>query len=133
MIAQRAGRRPEAAWFERGADGSGVDVGQRRFPVTHFPRLMLTRRWPEARQRRLAREFIDWWAPALLQLQHLSDTERAELETAAVRRATVLARLFRLYPKLIDERLIRVARVQARMQASDAAVAHYEEPFVWSE
>ena len=133
MIAQRAGRRPLAAWFERDTDGSGVDSERRRYAATHFPRLMLTRRWPEARQRRLAREFIDWWAPALLQLQHLSDAERAGLETAAVRRATALARLFRLYPKLVDERLIRVARVQARLQASGPAVAHYEEPFVWSE
>ena len=94
---------------------------------------MLTRRWPDAPQRRLARDFIDWWAPALLQLQHLNDSERAQLEAMAARRATVLARLFRLYPKLVDERLIRVARVQARMQASGAAVAHYDEPFVWCE
>ena len=133
MIAQRAGRRPEAAWFERHADGSGVDSEQRCFPASHFPRLMLTRRWPDAPQRRLAREFIDWWAPALLQLQHLNDSERAELEAVAARRATVLARLFRLYPKLVDERRIRVARVQARMQASGAVVAHYDEPFVWCE
>lgn len=133
MIAQRAGRRPEAAWFERQADGSGVDREQRCFPESHFPRFMLTRRWPDAPQRRLAREFIDWWAPALLQLQHLNDSERAELEAVAARRATVLARLFRLYPKLVDERRIRVARVQARMQASGAVVAHYDEPFVWCE
>ena len=56
MIAQRAGRRPLAAWFERDGDGSGVDDERRRFPATHFPRLMLTRRWSEARQCRLARE-----------------------------------------------------------------------------
>lgn len=51
----------------------------------------------------------------------------------AARRASVLARLFRLYPKTLDERLIRVARVQAYMQASQETAAHYEEPFLWAE
>ena len=50
-----------------------------------------------------------------------------------LRRAGALARLFRLYPKTMDERLIRVARVQARLQASQCSKAHYQEPFLWSE
>ncbi len=126
MIARRAGRRPVAEWFER-------DAARQRYPAARFPRFMLTRRWPEPGQRRLAAAFIDWWAAAPLQLQHLTDSGRATLEAAAARRATLLARLYRLYPKLLDERLIRVARVQARMQASNATIGRYAEPFVWSE
>ena len=133
MISQRAGRRPQAVWFERDAHGAGTGPGHSRFAEAFFPRLLLTTRWPEAGQRRLAESFIDWWAPALLQLLHLKDRERARLEHAAARRASVLARLFRLYPKTLDERLIRVARVQACMQASTETVAHYEEPFLWAE
>ncbi len=133
MIARRAGKRPQAAWFERDSQGAGTGLDGSRFAETFFPRLLLTTRWSETRQRRLAESFIDWWAPALLQLHHLKDRERARLERAAARRASVLARLFRLYPKTLDERLIRVARVQACMQASTETAAHYEEPFLWAE
>ena len=133
MISQRAGRRPQAAWFERDELGAGTTQHQTRFSEAYFPRFMLTKNWPEPRQRRLAEAFIDWWAPALLQLHHLRDRERARLERAAARRAGMLARLYRLYPKTLDERLIRVARVQACMQASTETTAHYEEPFLWAE
>lgn len=133
MLALRAGTRPAAAWFERDAGGGAVGPGHQRYPVEWFPRLLLTTCWPQVHQRRLAEAFIDWWAPALLQLHHLEDPERARLERAAAQRAMALARLFRLYPKTIDERLIRVARVTARMQSSRESVAHYEEPFLWSE
>jgi hypothetical protein len=133
MIAERASRRPVAAWFERDETGGGRDARHVHYPASHFPRLLLTTEWPEGRQRRLAGAFIDWWAPALLQLQHLDDAERRLLERAAARRATVLARLFRLYPKTMDQQLIRVTRVQARMQATGSGHAYYEEPFLWSD
>lgn len=133
MLDHRVGRRPQASWFRRDAQGGGQGPDGSRFPPAHFPRFMLTRRWPRRRQRRLAEAFIDWWAPALLQLHHLDDAERERLETAAARRAATLARLFRLYPKTLDKRLIKVARVQARLQASQQRTAHYEEPFLWSE
>lgn len=133
LIARRAGRRPVAEWFERDADGHGSGPMHGRHAAEFFPRFLLTTNWPEQRQRVLAEAFIDWWAPALLQLHHLSDPERTLLERAAARRASALARLFRLYPKTMDERLIRVARVQARMQSSHETAAHYEEPFLWME
>jgi hypothetical protein len=132
-LAQRAGRRPQAAWFERGDDGSGVDPSGRSQAAGCFPRFLLTTRWTGPREQRLAEGFIEWWAPALLQLQHLDDRERARLERVAARRAAVLARLFRLYPKTLDEELIRVARVRARMQRSTQSAAHYQEPFLWLE
>jgi hypothetical protein len=132
MLGARAGRRPRAAWFERDRRGGASDAEGARYPAEFFPRFMLTLHWPEPVQRRLAAAFVDWWAPALLQLHHLSDGERARLERVAARRAAAMARLHRLYPKTLDERLLRVARVQARMQATRQA-AHYEEPFLWSE
>ncbi len=133
MILRRAGRRPAAAWFERDPEAV-AQRSQRSWEVeASFPRLLLTTQWPEARQRRIAEAFIAWWAPALLQLHHLSDPERLRLEQAAVQRAGALARLFRLYPKILNERLIRAARVQARMQASQCNKARCQEPFFWSE
>lgn len=133
QIAARAGRRPRAEWFERADDGSATDRALRRYPAEHFPRLLLTTCWPQRIQRQTARAFIEWWAPALLQLQHLTDSERGDLEHAASRRAGAVARLFRLYPQTIDEQCLRVARVQARMQAAGPRGAHYEEPFLWLE
>lgn len=133
MLARRAGRRPRAAWFERSPDGSGVDLQGRRLPASSFPRLMLTTEWPTASERRLAGAFIDWWAPALLQLQHLQNDERALLERAAARRALVLARLYRLYPTILDQALLRAARVQARLQSPGPSAGHYAEPFLWAD
>lgn len=133
MIERRAGRRPLGVWFERDAAGGGTGADRREYPPSHFPRLLLTTHWRDAEQRRVAQAFIDWWAPALLQLHHLDDGEREALERAAARRAVALARSYRLYPKTLDARLIRVARVQARMQASRRSTAHYEEPFLWME
>ena len=133
MVAQRAGKRPQGVWFRRSPDGSAATEGEDQVTADNFPRLLLTSRWARARQRGLARAFVDWWAPALLQLQHLDDRERAGLERAAVRRAGVLARLYRLYPKILDQRLIRVARVQARVQGAAQTGARYTEPFLWAE
>jgi hypothetical protein len=133
MIQRRAGRRPAAVWFERDPEAVAQGSQRRREAEALFPRFLLTTQWPEVRQRRIAEAFIAWWAPALLQLHHLSDPERLRLEQAAVQRAGALARLFRLYPKTVNEHLIRVARVQARLQASQCSKAHYQEPFLWSE
>lgn len=133
LLAERAGRHPEGMWFKRDAQGGGRCAGGVVYPAEHFPRLMLKTDWPDATHRRLAESFIEWWAPALLQLHHLVDSERSALERSAAKRAEATARLFRLYPKMIDEGVIRVARVQARMQRSHNASAHYEEPFIWSE
>jgi hypothetical protein len=133
-LARRAGRRAQAAWFLRQADGSALGPDRRRLPASLFPRLLLTTRWSEPCERRLAEGMIDWWAPALLQLQHLDAGERTRLERAAARRALVLERLFRLYPQVLDPVTLRAARVQARMQSSPGSSgAHYTEPFHWSE
>lgn len=133
VLRDRAGRYPEGMWFSRDAHGGGHCAAGVAYPASHFPRLMLKTDWEDAELQRLAQAFVDWWAPALLQLHHLGDQERSKLEVSAARRAQAVARLFRLYPKTINEDVIRVARVQARMQRSRNASAHYEEPFIWSE
>lgn len=133
-IARRAGRRPTAQWFRRNDDGCAVDGDGALYEAGFFPRLLLTTDWPTSEVHRVAEAFIEWWSPFLLQLQHLDDDERRQLErVAAVRRPASLARTFRLYPSMLDERLIRVARVQARLQRSRSTAAHYVEPFVWAD
>lgn len=127
-IVRCAGRKPRAAWFEREPNGAGIDRDGKRYPKEWFPRFLLTTHWSERALRCLADAFIDWTAPALLQLSHFDDTERADLECAVAQRVGVSARLFRLYPKTLDARLVRIARVQATIQDE----AHHEEPFLWS-
>jgi hypothetical protein len=133
LLQRRAGPRPRAAWFTRHPDGSAAGPENGRLPAGDFPRLLLTTHWPSARGRRLAEGMIAWWAPALLQLQHLDDCERAALEQAAVNRAGTLERLVRLYPRIIDPVPLRAARVKARLLAGGVGTAHYTEPFHWSE
>lgn len=132
-VKMRGGPRPGARWFLRDRGGDALGADGERLPATAFPRLLLTTAWPDQRLCLLAESFIAWWAPALLQLQHLDDSERADLERSAVRRAPVVERLFRLYPKIIDQQLLRVIRVQARMQASKGEGGCYQEPFLWSD
>lgn len=64
----------------------------------------------------LLREFLDWQAPWLLQLQNLSVEQRDYLEQQAVQRTGESARCHRLYPKLIDEARITAARVEAKLR-----------------
>ncbi len=133
LLVRRAGARPRAAWFGRHPDGTAVAPDGQRLPAEAFPRLLLSTRWASARARRLAEGMIAWWAPALLQLQHLDDRERAGLEQAALNRAGALERLVRLYPRIIDPVPLRAARVKARLLAGGPGAAHYTEPFHWSE
>lgn len=133
LVARRAGVRPRAAWYSRQPDSTATGADGETVPAETFPRLLLTTRWPGARARRLAEGMIAWWAPALLQLQHLEEHERAGLEQAALGRAGALERLVRLYPQIIDPVPLRAARVKARLQAGGPGAAHYTEPFHWSE
>lgn len=104
-------------WFERLADGSGrrLDNDQILGPQA-FPPHGLAIDWDDPLLQTLARDYLDWLAPLLLTLPDLEDTERARLERAALARATMVADLYRLYPRLIDPKLIERARVEARLR-----------------
>ncbi|MGB5585296.1 MAG: hypothetical protein WBO93_17105, partial [Gammaproteobacteria bacterium] len=66
----------------------------------------------------LAANYIDWTAPALLTLQHLSIDERVRLEKSLNVQAISVEHHWHLYPEIIDEKAINAARVQCRLQKS---------------
>ncbi len=127
LVNQTAGTTPMAQWFQRDAKGAGigldgirinVEMKGRQLEVAAFPQLLLATAWAAPPERSLLEEFLDWQAPWLLQLQNLTDVQRAHLEQIAVRRAHVVAGCHQLYPQIIDEDRLNAARVEAQLRGT---------------
>jgi hypothetical protein len=112
----------QQAWFRRDADGSGQRLqpggSSGTLQPAAFPRLGLKSDWGDEQTAALAHDYLEWSAPRLLMLQHLSTQERSWLEAAACRQAAELANAYRLYPEVIDPARIEAARVEARLRRS---------------
>lgn len=127
LINAACGARPRAQWFWRSSDGSGVGqdgvaidsaIMGRTLAAGEFPPLLLGTAWAAPRERALIEEFLDWQAPWLLQLQHLSRDARARLEQLAARRPGEVAKCHRLYPEVIDADRLTAARVEAQLRGA---------------
>lgn len=125
IVNDAAGQRPKAQWFYRSEKGSGqaiVDINTelrmsgRVLPPEAFPEQLLRSHWPDETEQSLVRAYLDWQAPWLLMLQHLSDATRDRLEQAAGRNAMLLAESHTLFPKIMDQARIVAARVEASLQ-----------------
>lgn len=136
-INARAGPRPAAQWFWRDADGAGQglavlgeerSLGNRRLPAEAFPPLLLALDGLEGGTRRLAEDFQAWQAPWLLALPGLAADLRRHLETQARAQATVVARLYRLYPEVCDRRMLHAALVEAVMRGAETPARPGEIP-----
>lgn len=124
-INRQAGSEPQAQWFLRQADGSGVageggNVPNSRRSVTLpnslFPRFFLREDVVDQLERQLIQEFLLWQAPCLLLLQNIDGNLRGQLEKVAVLRASAVDRLFHLYPRIVDKDVINTARVEAMLR-----------------
>ena len=128
-----AGAQPAAQWIRREGDASGVglqgiacaeeDAVGRRLPAAVFPPLLLATDWMDADHRRLAADFHAWQAPWLLALPDIATNLRAELEQQARSQASLVERLHRLYPAVVDETAIKAALVEAVMCHTRPATA----------
>jgi hypothetical protein len=125
VVNRAAGARPRAQWFLRKSDRSGqalrgirteAELAQRNLPAEAFPEQQLRSHWPDRGDEQLVRAYLDWQAPWLLMLQHLSDPTRDRLEQAAVQRAMLMAESHVLFPKVIDSGRIVAARVEASLR-----------------
>jgi hypothetical protein len=109
MVAERAGARPKAGWFERG-DAPGED----------FPPCLIREDWPDTQQQVLCDLYIRRLAPRLLMLQGLPLPVRNRLEQAAREHVFEIERFHALYPEVVDHRLLTAARVEARMRRANS-------------
>jgi hypothetical protein len=129
-IAELAGDRPRAQWFERQADGSGAacnpdttgaPMSGAVLAARHFADLQVDAAALDTAQARLLDAVHAWQAPALLQLPGLSRRQRDTFEAAACRHAVRLAEQLPLYPCVQDEAAITAALVEARLRSSSGS------------
>lgn len=130
-VAAAADGLPQAQWFWRQADGSGLGAGgcriddvlkDRKLPPEAFPELLVRETgWSRERDALLIREFHNWLAPDLLVHSGLSISTRQRLEQAACTQPARLYRLRRVLPEVIDEDRLKTAFVAAVIAASSGA------------
>ena len=109
MVAERAGTKPRAAWFDR-MDPAGGE----------FPPCLVREDWQDEREQVLCDRYLRRLAPRLLMLPGLPHAVRERLEQAAREHVFEIERFHALYPEVVDHRLLTAARVEARMRRANA-------------
>lgn len=134
LVNARAGNNPGAQWFLRKEDayGLGMDVINidnkyigRSMSPRMFPRMFIEQQWDNDSECALFNEFINWLSPWLLLMDFLSDSQRKVFEKSARQHALLVDEMHLLYPKVIDEKNIKAARVEAALRKT---VPSPEEP-----
>lgn len=105
LIEERAGLYPKAEWFDRGSDHA-----------QDFPVCLISESWDREQDHELCQRYLRRLAPRLLMLQGLSRDDRQRLEQAARENAIDVERFYSLYPEIVDEKLIKSLRVEAKMR-----------------
>jgi hypothetical protein len=104
-------------WVTRADDGSGtLDSSGENLQANEFPSYLISENWPNDELVSLVSNYIAWIAPSLLTLQHLSDAERDRLESCLNVQAISIEHHWHLYPETKDEKKLKAARVQCRLQ-----------------
>lgn len=121
LINQRSGQPPRAAYYQRHSDGSASPCHEpdNRQVSNLFPELPIRQDWPDESADKLIAEYIRWKAPELLMLPSLSAATRDRLEREAVKQAEAVARLWRLYPQIHNQGLLKQARVEAKIRRAN--------------
>jgi hypothetical protein len=124
-INRLAGPQPVAQLFRREADGSGRGLGGcnlpdaiagRRLERTVFPADLIDLQRHDELHGRLLQDFVCWQAPWHLVRHDLDSTARGEFERHASVQPLKVAHQYRLYPAIVDRRIIDAARVEARLR-----------------
>jgi hypothetical protein len=119
MVAELAGDKVNTIWVARRADGSGACLHTNEsIDAERFPVLPLRHDAMGGLMGEVMREYMQWQAPWLLQLDHLSEDLRRQLEVSAAKQAMAMDKLHRLYPYMLDEGVLSAARVEAAMRRS---------------
>jgi hypothetical protein len=67
-------------------------------------------------QQRRACDYIKWISPSLLTLQHLDKATRTRIENNLNVQAISIEHHWHLYPEIINQKLLKAARVQSRIE-----------------
>ena len=141
LVNTRAGNKPSAQWFLREANGYGYGlkginlaeslVGREMSPRL-FPRMFVEEQWDSDSHTKLVNEFINWMSPWLLLLDFLKDPQRETLERAARKHALLVDKLHVLYPRIIEEKHIKAARVEAMLRKTQQHDQQEADSSMWS-
>lgn len=112
-VAERAGSRPRAQWFTRGATDRDV-----------FPPFLLREDWHNDEHADLCRRYLDRQAPRLLMLHGVALEDRKRMEAAASANALDVARFYPLYPEIADSGLMDRIRIEARLRIAAGESAY---------
>ena len=108
LIEERAGKKPRAAWFER-SNPSTDD----------FPPCLIREDWENEQDQQLCDLYIHRLAPRLLMMHGLSQSVRSRLEQAACEFVLDVERFYPLYPEVLDESPMNIARVEAQLRRAN--------------
>ncbi len=116
LVAERAGSKPRARWFERRPDEPDL-----------FPALLIREDWQEEEHHALCQRYINRQSTRLLMLHGLQQEQRGRLEQAAKSHAIEVARFYPLYPEIVDKKLMNAIRIEARLRNSAGEQASLSE------
>ena len=118
QVRKRAGFNIERLWVRwDSARASAVSDDGKPIQVDEFPIYGIREDWLDKDDQALVQRYIDWTAPSLLTLSYLDDSRRSRLESRLQKQARSIEYHWRLYPKILDERKLTAARVQAKLQS----------------
>ena len=117
QVSKRAGLNINKYWIKRLPGGDGVlENTGRSISADQFPILLMDESWKNAEEQYRVREYIKWIAPSLLTLQHLDKDTRERLENNLHVQAISIEHHRHLYPEIIDQKLLKAARVQNQIE-----------------
>jgi hypothetical protein len=117
QVRQRAGCNMKKYWIERSVGGDGVvETTGEAISANQFPVLLLQENWVNDEQQRRACDYIKWISPSLLTLQHLDKATRTRIENNLNVQAISIEHHWHLYPEIINQKLLKAARVQSRIE-----------------
>jgi hypothetical protein len=123
QVNQRAGFNIRKYWINRLPCGDGiVEKTGDTIPADRFPVFLLDEKWAKKEEQQRAREYIEWISPSLLTLQHLDNDARARIENNLNIQAVSIEHHWHLYPQIINQKLLKAARVQSRIERSSRKV-----------
>jgi len=120
-----------AQWILKSADESAIGLDginlapeliNRKFSKKSFPTNLLNIEIFNKFEQLLISDYLAWLAPWLLVLQCYTDEQRKDLEQQARLNALIIKKQYRLYPNIIDQKIIKSALVESIMRNNNEQV-----------